>query len=134
MENELSQISQLVKHCCQRRPEGGRYLFLGLTPEQLSDCEDLNKHWDVDYVDPEQSADLVDRTPRLIYDLIYIHRVLPGDSVIDVAYQWGPKVKGGGALAGWGYRDPEIYQRLLTVIGDCPSKWPDIWALPIVEG
>lgn len=134
MEKQLEQIKELVTHCCHRRPQGGRFLFIGLEEQDLRDIPALNEQSKVEYLDPRHSIDVLATTPRLLYDLIYIQHAGDLDCVIELAYQWGPKVKGGGALAGWGYRDPKIYKKLIEFIGDCPSRWPDIWALPIVEG
>ena len=133
MNEELNQLESFVRNCCKFRPEGGKFIFLGVNPEQLQSLDDLNSHWDVEYHDSDFADELSDAFPRLHFDLVYLHDVGKQRSIIDMAYQWGPKVKGGGALAGWGYRDKVVNNRLLQVIGDCPSKWPDIWALPIVE-
>ena len=134
MKQESSQLELFVKNCCKFRPEGGKFLFLGVRPEQLDQVENLNSHWDCEYYDADFPLTLTEQYPRLYFDLIYIQDVGQNRCPIEMAYQWGPKVKGGGALAGWGYRDRAINQKLMQVIGDCPSKWPDIWALPIVEG
>lgn len=133
MKQELSQLEEFVKQCCKFRPEGGRFMFLGVNPHELMMIENLNSHWDVEYYDRNFDQDLCTKYPRLHFDLVYIQDAGRHRSLIDTAYDWGPTVKGGGALAGWGYRDRQILTRLLEVIGDCPSKWPDIWALPIVE-
>lgn len=133
MKSHESQVEEFIKNCCKYRPEGGRFCLLGLEETDLDFIPELKKTWDITIYDKNFGQFVSETYPRYHFDLVYLHDVGPDRSIIDMAYQWGPHVKGGGALAGWGYRHRQTHARLLEVMGDCPSKWPDIWALPIVQ-
>lgn len=132
MQETLSQLEDFVKNCCQHRPNGARFVFLGLDPSELDSIEELNKKYEVEYYDQYFARNLSATYLDHSLDLVYIHRIDHSRDPIEAIYQWGSKLKGGGAIAGWGYNDRAIKASLLRIIGDCPSRWPDIWALPIV--
>jgi hypothetical protein len=128
----LSQLEEFVKMCCSHRAQGGKFVFLGVDAALLNGIEDLHTKWDVEYYDEYFPKNLWATYKDYSIDLVYIHSVDKTRDLIDSVYEWGPKVRGGGALAGSGYQNSQVRRKLLERLGDCPTRWPDIWALPIV--
>jgi hypothetical protein len=129
---QLNQVEEFIRRCCQHRPEGGKFVLLGMDAALVNGIENLNSRWDVEYHDQYFASNLWATYDNYSLDLVYIHSVDASRNLVDAVYDWGPKIRGGGAMAGWGYQDTRVRKQLLDRIGDCPSKWPDIWALPIV--
>lgn len=128
----FNQLEEFVKVCCTHRPEGGKFIFLGVDPAQLNGIEHLHSKWDVEYHDKYFASNLWATYDNYSIDLVFIYEIDNSRNLIDAIYDWGPKIRGGGALAGWGYNNKKVRENLIERIGDVPSKFPDIWALPIV--
>ena len=124
MKTAQEQARDFLKYCLTHRPTGCQLVTIGIDfdPEDpLVDVICLEQGYDLNLI-----TDFTDQS----IDLVYVHKDIPDP--VDHAILWGYKIRGGGALSGWGYQDPKTKQDLLTKMGDCWTEFPDIWALPIV--